>query len=296
MRRPVLILTFLLAVAACGKENSSPPNVIARIGDRTATLENFKHYLTRNAGLELVQVAPEAASALLDQFAEEALLSAYAGSHEMDVSAEQVAQAVRRDAGSTVLEKRDQMRRQRLVAEIGSRIKPPTDDEVREYYDQHQGEFSLGERVRARQILVHDQRLAAEIRDKLVAGGSFDELSKKHSSAPNADQGGDIGYIGRGQLPKLFEDELFGLQPGGVSRAIQADSTWHIFRVEDLRPAGPLDFASAAPLIRTRMSEDAMNRELSRVLAKAREEVEVTILTKRLPFVYTGVFPKAETE
>lgn len=292
---PFLLLVALVA-GGCKKKPVLPPETIATVGERQITTTDFKHYLQRNAGLDLAQIAPEAASALLDQYVEEVLISGYAERHGNDVSAEQVAEAVRSDPGSTVLEKRDQMRRQRIVADITARASVPSDDDVSNYFRQHASEFSMGERLRARQILVHEEALANEIQQKLNAGIPFEDLSRDHSLAPNAQQGGDIGYISRGQLPKVFEDELFMLQPGQVSRVIRADSTFHIFRVDERRPAGQLDFPAAAPLIRTRIQEDTLSREMSRVVSEAREELKVTILTKRLPFKYSGMFPTAEAE
>jgi foldase protein PrsA len=297
---PLLIRSLaaglLLLSIGCQRKEAIPPEVIARVGDRRIVQEDFKHYLERNASAELAQIAPEAASALLDQYVEEALVSAYAASHGIDVSAERVAEAVRGDPGSTVLEKRDQMRRQRLVADIETRVGQPTEDEIRTYFEQHPDEFNVGERVRARQILVHDEALATEIQRQLQAGKSFEELSKQHSAAPNAEHGGDIGYLMRGQIPKVFEDELFNLQPGSVSRVIRTDSSFHLFRVDDRQPAGRLTLAAATPLIQARLKEEAMNREMTRIVRAARAEIPVSILTKRLPFEYSGALPRAEAE
>lgn len=292
---PILLIAPLL-FAACKKKASIPPEVIAEVGDRTITLEDFKRYLSRNAGVELAQLAPEAASALLDQYAEEALVSAYAAKHGFDVSAEQVAEEVRKDPGSTVFDKRDQMRRQRIAADLESGISTPTEEDVRAYYDLHAAEFNVDQRIRARQILVRERPLAEDIRKKLVAGASFEELSRAHSVAPNAREGGDIGYIARGQLPKAFEDELFSLQKGGISNVVQADQTYHIFVVDDVQPAGRLDYAAAAAIISGRLREDAIARAMGLVIRNAREEIPTRILTKRLPFPYSGALPRAMAE
>ncbi len=298
--RPILTLLLamglLIAGGACAKKEGVPPEVIARVGDRLITLGDFKHYLNRNASTDLVQIEPEAASALLDQFVEEALVSEWAAAKGQDVSAEQVAAAVRSDPGSTVMEKRDQMRRAKLLADISAATSMPTEEEVRAFYASNSQEFDLGERVRARQILVHDRTLASKIHAELSRGGSFDELSKEHSSAANAAEGGDIGFLGRGELPGMFEDELFRLQPGEISRVIETDSSYHIFRVDDVRPAGMLVLESAAPLIQARLREEALDREMAQTISLARKQIPVTVLTKRLPFAYSGALTRSETE
>jgi len=290
------LILVIVAAAGCRKKERLAPGVIARAGDRLITLDDFKHYLKRNAGSELSQIAPEAASALMDQYLEEALISAYAAGHGVEISAERIADAVRSDPGSTVLEKRDQMRRLKLATDISAKIAPPTDDQVRNYYLSKPEEFNLGERVHARQILVHDQAAIAKVMEALRAGKPFEEVSKEFSAAPNAQQGGDIGVVGRGQLPKVFEDELFRLTPGSISTPIETDSSFHIFRVDDYQPAGRIDLQTATPLIRARLKEEATNREMDRALGLARQEIPIVVMAKRLPFNYSGAMPVQAVE
>lgn len=293
--RSILAAALVLIgfLPGCGNKEDVPPDVIARVGDRMMTLDDFRHYLNRNASTELGQIEPEAASALLDQFVEEALLSEWAAAQGNDVSAEQVASAVRSDAGSTVQEKRDAMRRAKLITEVSAATPMPTDAEVRAFYENNAQEFDLGERVRARQILVHDRELASRIHADLSRGVSFDELSRKHSLAANAAEGGDIGFLGRGQLPRMFEDELFRLKPGEISRVIETDSSFHIFRVDDLQGPGKLGLESATPVIQARLREEAIDREMARIAGVARKDIPVSVFASRLPFSYTGSLPKA---
>ena len=49
---------------------------------------DFKRYLDRNAGTDLAQLTPEVASAMLDQFIEEIIVSEHAASHGVEVPAE----------------------------------------------------------------------------------------------------------------------------------------------------------------------------------------------------------------
>ncbi|HEY5610569.1 MAG TPA: peptidyl-prolyl cis-trans isomerase [Thermoanaerobaculia bacterium] len=292
----VLATLLLLALLACKKELNIPPDVIAQVGDRMITLAEYKRYLDRNAGTDLTQIAPEASSAILDQFLQEVLLSVVAGRRRIEVTAEEVAQAVRQEPGSTIAEERDQLAREKLIADVAARIPEPTEEQVRTYYREHIVEFRTGERIRARQILVREEALANQISKELSAGASFEALSEKHSLAPNAKSGGDIGFVGRGQLPKVFEDELFRLEPGSVSRVIRTDATFHVFRVDAFRPAGAIPYELAASAIRERVNSEALNRELDRVMASARQQIRTRIFTKRLPFGYSGSFPTSKDE
>src|SRR5207237_5657658 len=103
---------------------------------------------------------------MLDQYIEEVLLSEYAASHGVEVPAEKIASAVRTEAGSTVIEKRDEMRRQKLVADLIADTGTPAEADVRAYYEQHAAEFRSGEEVHAKQNLVHAEAPAHDTADK----------------------------------------------------------------------------------------------------------------------------------
>ena len=291
-----LLLVSLILLAACERKAAIPPDVIARVNERMLTLADFKRYLERNAGTDLAQLTPEVASALLDQFIEEIILSEYAAAHGVEVPTEKIAEAVRTEAGATVIEKRDAMRREKLIANLTAEIREPSEAEIRAYYQQHPGEFRSGEEVRVRQILVSDERLAKEIRERLKKGAPFEELSAQYSRAPNAKRGGEIGFVSRGEVPKMFEEEIFRLAPGEISEVIRTDSSFHIFKVDERRPPGTLDVYAATPIIQARLREDAIRERLAQLVASSRREMTIAVLTRRLPFRYSGALPRSDDE
>lgn len=295
-RAALLLLLSLSLLVACKRKPSIPPDVIARVDERMLTLADFKRYLDRNAGTELAQLTPEVASAMLDQYVEEIIISEYAASHGVEVPTEKIAEAVRTEAGATVIEKRDEMRRQRLVTTLAAEIPDPSAAEIQSYYQQHQNEFRSGEEVRVRQILVNDEAVAKDILARLKKGASFAELSAQFSRAPNARRGGEIGFVSRGEVPKMFEDEIFRLRAGQVSDIIRTDSSFHIFQVDERRPPGMLDLDAATPLIQSRLREDAVRERLAQLVASSRRQMTIAVLTRRLPFRYSGALPKAEDE
>ena len=297
--RPRRVASLLLVCAlafACKRKPAIPPDVVVRINERMVTVGDFKRYLERNAGTDLAQLTPEVASAMLDQYVEEIIVSEYAATHGVEVPAEKIAAAVRNEAGSTVIEKRDEMRREKLITDLEAEVGEPSDAELQTYYEQHLADFRSGEEVRVRQILVNDENVANEILEKLRAGGDFSALSGEYSRAPNAKRGGEIGYVSRGELPKMFEDEIFRLQPGQVSDIIRTDSSFHIFKVDEKLPPGTVDLPTATPAIRDRLKEDGVRQQMAELVGKARKDMQIAVLTKRLPFRYAGTLPKSDNE
>jgi parvulin-like peptidyl-prolyl isomerase len=273
-----------------------PPGVLARVGPRMVSVEEFKHYLQRNTGTELAQISPVASSALLDQYVNEVLLSEYAAAKGLDVDAEKVTEAVRNDPGSTLTEKRDQLRRARVMEELTEAVEKPGDDKVRAFYTEHESEFQQEEQARVRQILVRDEATAQKVQSELRAGVAFEDLSKQYSTAPNADRGGEIGFIARGQLPPIFEQAIFSLGAGQVSGIVASDNVFLIFKVVERSAAGAIPFDEARESIRIRLEAEQLDRKVSETIGTAGKQFPVTILTKRIPFPYTGAFPRVANE
>jgi hypothetical protein len=79
-RAASLILLTCVVLSGCKRKPATPPDVISRVNERMLTLADFKRYLDRNAGTDLAQLTPEVASAMLDQYVEEIIVSEYAAS------------------------------------------------------------------------------------------------------------------------------------------------------------------------------------------------------------------------
>ena len=72
-------------------------------------------------------------------------------------------------------------------------------------------------KMRARYILVSSESIATEIRTKLANGEEFADLARKYSIAPNATDGGDLGYFGNGELLPEFEEMVVNMVVGEYS-------------------------------------------------------------------------------
>lgn len=76
--------------------------------------------------------------------------------------------------------------------------------------------------------------LLADYRERIILGQvSFEALAATESDCSSAQNGGDLGFFGRGQMQKPFEDVAFALSPGDISGYVDTDSGVHIIqRVE----------------------------------------------------------------
>ena len=71
------------------------------------------------------------------------------------------------------------------------------------------------------------------IRQRLDNGEDFAETARKFSDDPNAQNGGDLGFVGKGSLSELaFEEKAFSLEPGAVSDPFETRLGFHIVTVK----------------------------------------------------------------
>ncbi|KAF8641127.1 hypothetical protein AX17_000769 [Amanita inopinata Kibby_2008] len=56
----------------------------------------------------------------------------------------------------------------------------------------------------------------------------FAQLAQQHSDCSSHTNGGDLGWFGRGQMQKPFEEAVYGLEVGQMSDVVSTDSGVHL--------------------------------------------------------------------
>lgn len=90
--------------------------------------------------------------------------------------------------------------------------------------------------VFVRHILVAEEGVANDVVRELREGKDFGEAAKTYSKdAASKDNGGELGWLYRGQLPAPVEEVAFSANVGGVSNPVQTDLGWEIVLISDRR-------------------------------------------------------------
>lgn len=81
-----------------------------------------------------------------------------------------------------------------------------------------------------------------EVQQRLAAGEDFAALAKEYSDdTGSAEEGGDLGWFGRGMMVREFEEAAFALQPGQVSEPVKTVFGYHLIKLEERDPARPVE-------------------------------------------------------
>lgn len=113
-----------------------------------------------------------------------------------------------------------------------------TSAEIRTYYQAHKAEFARIERVRARHIRLLDEAAAQKVSAQLAKGEDFARLAQQVSIAPDAKQGGDLGWIRQDGAGIWLTDLAFTQSTGQVSPPFRSPvgpneaAVWEILKVE----------------------------------------------------------------
>lgn len=110
-----------------------------------------------------------------------------------------------------------------------------SEDAVRDAYARDYTNRPAVEEVRARHVLVKDEKLAQDIAAKAKSGADFEALAKENSIGPSKDSGGDLGYFTADQMVPSFSAAAFQLKIGEVSNPVQSQFGWHVIKLEDRR-------------------------------------------------------------
>lgn len=146
------------------------------------------------------------------------------------------------------------------------------EDEAKRFYDEQVKQLKPEEEIKARHILVESQDKAKEIAEKIAHGADFTAMAKEFSKDPGTkDEGGSLGYFGRGQMVPQFEEAAFKLAAGDVSQPVETQFGWHLIQVEDRRERRPPEFAA----IKDRLMASMVHRKAQEVVTNLRGAAKI---------------------
>jgi peptidyl-prolyl cis-trans isomerase C len=150
-----------------------------------------------------------------------------------------------------------------------------TEASLKARYDQEVAKFAPEDEVHAEHILVNSEDEAKAIIAQLDQGGDFAAIAKQKSTDTGSGQsGGDLGWFGKGQMVKPFEDAAFALDVGQYTKTpVKSDFGWHVIKVLEKRKSAPPTFEDRKEDLARTLGREAILAEIDALHAKAKIEM-----------------------
>ncbi|MEI4614169.1 peptidylprolyl isomerase PrsA [Bacillus cereus] len=249
----IFIITALISIlmlSACGQKNGSA--TVATATDSTITKDNFEKQLKDRYGKDM----------LYEMMAQDVITKKYkVPDEEVNKEVEKVKKQYG-DQFKKVLENNGLKDEEDFKNQIKFKLamneaikKSITEKDVKDHYKPE---------IKASHILVGDENEAKEIKSKLDAGASFEELAKQESQdLLSKDKGGDLGYFNSGTMAPEFEMAAYKLNVGQISNPVKSSNGYHVIKLTDKKDLKPYDEVKNS--IRKNLEEE---RTADRVFSK----------------------------
>tara|TARA_R110000823_G_scaffold195624_5_gene326933 strand:- start:8844 stop:10064 length:1221 start_codon:yes stop_codon:yes gene_type:complete len=133
--------------------------------------------------------------------------------------------------------------------------------------------------IKPSEIMSDDQarNLAAELRQRALAGEDFGKLAREYSDdIGSAAEGGDLGWTNPGQMVPEFESAMAETAEGEISQPVRTQFGWHVLKVEGRRDEDMSDEAMQARAMNY-LHDRKYQEELDAWLRQIRDEAFVDI-------------------
>ncbi len=172
--------------------------------------------------------------------------------------------------------------------EVRSRI-AVSDEEIGEYYSKHRNAYEGKESIRLKQILIAipngadaetKKKLRAraeEILKKLKEGEPFELMASRFSKGPEAQAGGDLGFVEKGAMLPSVEEAAFKLKEGELSEVVESPLGFHILKVVDRRGKGTKPLAVVREEIQNEITNEKMEKKLQEWVQELRKKSFVEV-------------------
>jgi len=95
-------------------------------------------------------------------------------------------------------------------------------------------------------------------------------------------KGGDLGWVGRGELPGPLDDAVFSAPLKSASGPVRTGYGLHVFEVVERTRMRQLSFAEALDMVRADMTEEAMASETASLARRFQVQSDPDIIKRNL--------------
>ncbi len=245
----IIIISFLFIFASCAKHEEQKGPYLAKVGNVKITQADLdKEMKNLPPFAQRIFEGKEGKERFLNELVKKELLYQ-----------EAVKQGLDKDAAylDKVMDfKKVTLISQLLENEIEEKAQV-TEEDVKNYYDEHKEDFSPFDQIRLSVIRVKTEDEANKILEELNKGEDFAKIAKESSIDTNsAKVGGDLGFLSRDKISPEHEMAIARMMKGDVSNPIRTEQGFDIIKVTDKKTSNVVEFEKVKDLISQHLSAE----------------------------------------
>ena len=166
------------------------------------------------------------------------------------------------------------------IMEAAMHQDPASDEDVEEFYNKNLNHFKTREQIHASHILIRDKSdIGREKLDLVIealdSGRDFEELAREFSEDTSSEQGGDLGWLPRGQTVAKFEKVAFSLELDEISDPFETEFGWHIVRLHERQDARTQSLEEVSEQIAMMLLRERRNESYRLFLQDLKEKATI---------------------
>ncbi|AOU97610.1 hypothetical protein BI364_06240 [Acidihalobacter yilgarnensis] len=265
--------------ATTSDTHAAPPSadVVATVNGRPITLAEYDNYMVGRA--QQMPNVKLSRKALLEELVDMQLLKQAAVNAGIN-KRPQIQAKIEENTANTLIQ-----------ALLREKFGHPqySDAELEKTYKQVVSQ-SGGTEYKASHILLKTKAEAEKVIEQLNKGANFAALAKKDSIAPSAPQGGELGWFTADTMVPPFTAAVEKLKQGEYTKSpVHTRFGWHVILLQGTRKLNPPSFAEVKPRIESLLTQQAIQKYVSDLRAKAK----ITTSIDHIPTATTTVKPAA---
>jgi parvulin-like peptidyl-prolyl isomerase len=185
----------------------------------------------------------------------------------------------------------DQIAVQKYLKGQFDQIPAVTDQATRDFYEKNKAQMQQPEQRHLRHILVRTQANASPadkqqarqkadgLRERLEAGEDFAKLAAESSDDPGSKgNGGDLGWIGRGQTVPTFEKAAYALtRPDELSPVVESPFGYHIIQFVERKAPETVPYEQVKDRIALLLKQQQSQQQVAARIRELRDKAKVEI-------------------
>ncbi len=174
-----------------------------------------------------------------------------------------------------------------MLNNIGQDAEPPTDKEVRDFYENNDSVFFAPKSVHIKRIVVEDEETGKIVTAALKGGIEFDSMIKKYPGFQQLPSG-DIGYLPTDDLIPDLKSKLTSLKAGEYTEAMPINEVYQIFQVVEHRDAGKLPLEDVEAQIKNSLAQRKADQYIQQYQDQLWKDTDVKLESEKIKNLNLG--------